>query len=199
MAADVGDFVRRTIAIDRRMDDRVIDEGHALLAELVPALRILLVRIVEVGVRAQRRKERGLVIRRASHPAIGDLRPFRDRVTARDHLFHGFRRLEEGVGHAAIAGIGRQQDLVLAIAVERIVEAGDHARGVAEGGMRRDVFDLLAVDVNGAAVSQRVEIFLSGLRATDFDVAGVLRRTCLCRVSLRLACHRVVSPPANVR
>ena len=94
------------------------------------------------------------------------------------------------------------RSLVLAlVAVERIVEAGDHARGVAEGGMRRDVFDPLAIDVDGAAVAQRVEIFLAGLRATDFDVAGVLgRRAKATRSSLppafalRLACHRVSLP-----
>ena len=32
MAADVGDLVRRPVAVDRRMDDGVVDEGHALLA-----------------------------------------------------------------------------------------------------------------------------------------------------------------------
>ena len=38
VAADVADLVRRPVAVDRRMDDGVVDEGHALLAELVPAL-----------------------------------------------------------------------------------------------------------------------------------------------------------------
>ena len=200
MAADVGDFVRRTVAIDRRMDDRVVDERHALLAELVPALGIVLVRFVEIGIRAERRQERGLVIRRPSHPSIGDPGPFGDRITPGDEVVHGLRRLEEGVRHAAIAGVGRQQKLVLAlVVVQRVVEAGDHARGVAEGRMRGDVFDPLTVDVDGAIVAQRVQIFLAGLRTGDFDVADVLRRDCRCRVTLRLACHRAISLGLVVR
>jgi hypothetical protein len=79
------------------------------------------------------------------------------------------------VRHAAIAGVGRHQELVLAlVVVQRVVEAGDHARGVAEGRMGGDVFDPLAVDVDGAVIAQRVQIFLAGLRTGDFDVADVL-------------------------
>ncbi len=63
MAADVGHFVRRPVAVDRRVDDGVIDEGNALLAVAVPALGVVLVGIVEVGVRPERREERGLVVR----------------------------------------------------------------------------------------------------------------------------------------
>ena len=77
VAADVADLVRRPVAVDRRMDDGVVDEGHALLAELVPAPRILLVGIVEVGVGAERRQERRLVVRRAAHPAVGEPAPIR--------------------------------------------------------------------------------------------------------------------------
>src|SRR5262245_57703372 len=55
--ADVRYFVRRTIAIDRWMNDRVIDEGHAFLTVAVPAARVLLVRRIEVGVRAKCREE----------------------------------------------------------------------------------------------------------------------------------------------
>ncbi len=63
MADDVADFVRGTIAIDGRMDDGVVDEGNALLAVPVPALGVLLIRIIEVGIGAERRQERGLVVR----------------------------------------------------------------------------------------------------------------------------------------
>ena len=81
------------------------------------------------------------------------------------------------MGHAAIAGVGRQQELVLALGVvERVVEAGDHPRGVAEGRMGGDVLDPLAVDVDVALVAQRIQVFRPGLRAADFDVSGVLRR-----------------------
>jgi len=57
MDTDVGDFVRRTIAIDRRMNDRVIDEGDTFLAVAIPAAGVLLVRRIEVGVRAERCEE----------------------------------------------------------------------------------------------------------------------------------------------
>ncbi len=53
---------RRDVAIHRRVDDGVVDEGHALLTEFVPALGIVLVRIVEIGVGAERGEERGLVV-----------------------------------------------------------------------------------------------------------------------------------------
>ena len=179
MAADVADFVRRPVAIDRRMDDGVVDERHALLAELVPALGVVLIGLVEIGIGAERGQERRLVVRRAAHPAVGDLGPFGDRVAAGDQIVHGLRRLEEGVRHAAIAGVGRQHQLVLVlVVVQRVVEARDHARGVAEGRMRGDVLDPLAIDVDVAVVAQRVEIFRAGLRACDVDVADVLRRVC---------------------
>ena len=86
VAAHVADFVRRPVAVDRRMDDGVIDERHALLAELVPALGILLPRIVEIGIGAERAEKRRLVVRRAAEPAIGDLGPFGDGIAARDRF-----------------------------------------------------------------------------------------------------------------
>ena len=165
MAADVADLVRRPVAVDRRMDDGVIDEGHALLAELVPALRIVLIGIVEIGIGAERRQERRLVVGRAADPAVGEARPFGDRVAAGEHLLERFRRLEVGVRHAAVAGLGRQQDLVLALGiVQRVVEPRDHARGVAEGRMLGHVLHALAVDVDLAAVAKRGEILRAGLR-----------------------------------
>ena len=145
--ADVADLVRRPVAVDRRMDDGVVDERHALLAELVPALRVVLVRRVELGVGAERRQERRLVVGRAADPAVGEPRPFGDRVAAGKQILERLRRLEEGVRLAAVAGVGRHQELVLALGVvQRVVEARDHPRGVAEGRMRRDVLDPLAVD-----------------------------------------------------
>ena len=120
------------------MDDGVIDEGHALLAELVPAPGVLLVRIVEVGIGAERRQERRLVVGRAAHPAVGQRAHSAMASRPATSSSQGLRRLEEGVRHAAVAGVGRQQELVLALlVVQRVVEARDHARGVAEGRMGR--------------------------------------------------------------
>ena len=175
VAADVAHLVRRPVAVDGRMDDGVVDERHALLAELVPALGVLLVRRVEVGVGAEGREERRLVIGRAAHPAIGELGPFGDGVPAGDELLHVLRRLEERVGVTLVAGVGRQQELVLALGVvQRVVEARDHPGGVAEGRVRGDVLDALAVDVDLAAVLQRFQVFLAGLRLGDGHLADGL-------------------------
>jgi hypothetical protein len=48
--------------------------------------------------------------------------------------------------------------------MQRIVEACDRARGIAEGGMRRDVLDPLAIDIDLAPVAQALEIFRAGER-----------------------------------
>ena len=120
------------------MDDGVVDEGHALLAVAVPAPGVVLVGIVEIGVGAERRQERRLVVGRAADPAIGDARPFGDRLAPGEQILERLRRLEEGVRLAAVAGVGRHHDaLASARVVQRVVEAGDHAGGVAEGRMRR--------------------------------------------------------------
>ncbi len=160
MHADVGDFVRRAVAIDRRMDDRVIDERHTLLAEAIPAPRVVLIGFVEVGVGAERGEERSLVVGRAADPAIGEARPFGDRVAPGDQVGHRLRRLEIGVGEAAVAGVGRQQQAALAFfVVQRVVEPGDHPRGVAKRRMGGDVLDALAVDIDFAPVAQLFKIF----------------------------------------
>ena len=87
-----------------------------------------------------------------------------------------FGALEIGMRHAAVAGIGRHQQLVLVLGVvQRIVEPRDHARGVAEGRMRGDVLDALAVDVDLAAVAQRLQKLLAVHRRRGSDVADGLR------------------------
>ena len=65
--------------------------------------------------------------------------------------------------------------------VQRVVEAGDHARGIAERRTRGDVLHALAVDVDGAIVAQRFQ----GIRA------GLLRQTLTLPVcSGGIACAR---------
>ena len=162
VAVDVAHLLRRQVAVDGGMDDGVVDERHALLGELVPALRVVLPGRVELGVGAERAEERGLVVGRAAEPAVADLGPLRDRVAAGDRLLHRLGALEVGVRHAAVAGVGRHQQFVLVLGVvQRIVEARDHACGVAEGRVRGDVLDALAVDVDFAPVAQRLEELLA--------------------------------------
>src|SRR5260370_41031937 len=100
MAADIADLVRRPVAIDRWLDDGMIDEGHALLAKFVPAPGVVLVRIVKVRVGADGREKRRLVIRRAAHPAISHARPFGADVAAGDGILHGLWRLADGARHS---------------------------------------------------------------------------------------------------
>src|SRR5262249_60934114 len=107
MAADIGDFIRRPIAIDRRVNDCVVDERYALLTEFVPTLGVVLIRLVELGIGAERGEESSLVIRRAPHPSVGNPRPLGDRLATGDEVLHALWRLEEGVRHATIAGVGR--------------------------------------------------------------------------------------------
>ena len=135
MRADVRHLVRRPVAVDRGMDDGVVDEGHALLAEAVPALGVVLIGIVEIGIGAERRQERRLVVGRAADPAIGDARPFGDGVAARragpPAIFGALKKACVMPPLPVSVGIS---DPVFALrVVQRVVEAGDHAGGVAEG------------------------------------------------------------------
>ena len=152
--ADVGDLVRRAVAVDRRMDDRVVDVGDALLAVAVPALRVLGVG-VERGIRTERAQERRLVVRRAPEPAVGEPLPRGDRVATGNGLRGVLRRSKVGVSFAA-ARVGRNEVLrALLGVVKRIVETGEHAGRVTERRMLARLLHALAVDVDLSAVVDR--------------------------------------------
>ena len=159
------DLFGRLGAVDRRVDDGVVHEQHVVLGAPVPVHRVAGELVVEGVVGAERIHQRRLVVRRAPHPAIGHPRPGGDGVALADQVLAGLRHAEELVGEAAIAGVGRagQRRLGGGI-VERIIEPGDGAGGVAERRMRRDIGDALAIDVDLAAVAQAFEIFLAGER-----------------------------------
>src|SRR6267378_4152581 len=166
------------VAIDRWMDDGMIDEGHALLAKFVPAPGVVLVRIVKVRVGAEGREKRRLVIRRTAHPAVGHARPFGNGVAAGDEILDGLWRLEEGVRHSRIARVCRRQQLVLSLVVmQRVEQARHHPGGVAEGRMGGDVLDALAVDEDLAAVAQGFDVLRAGLRFGNSHLADVFRPT----------------------
>src|SRR5207248_10457770 len=57
--------------------------------------------------------------------------------------------------------------------MERVVKPRDRTRGVAKGRMRGHVLDLLAINVNLAAVAQALEIFGPGKRPA-LSADGVL-------------------------
>src|SRR5262245_30684580 len=69
------------------------------------------------------------------------------------------------MGKAAPFGWAGKNPFALGVvAVQRVVEPGDHPRGVAEGRVLGDVFDPLAVDPDLAVVVQALYKFLAGVR-----------------------------------
>ena len=54
---------------------------------------------------------------------------------------------------------GASQDVVGSGVVQRIVQPGDHARGVAEGRVGGHVFDPFAVDPDLTPVTQALQVF----------------------------------------
>ncbi len=156
----VAHFRQFLVAIHRRIHDGVIDEGDFLLHLLVPAARVFLERRVEVGVRAQRGEERGFIIRTAAHPAVRDARPFGDGVARCHHFLDVVRGLEKVMRVAAAAGVGLGAENRLALVVQRVIQARQHAGGIAEGRVRGDVLHPLAVDPNLAPVAQALHELL---------------------------------------
>ena len=116
--------------------------------------------VIEVGVGAQRRQKRRLVIRAAAHPAVGDARPFGDGVARADHFLDVARGLEKLVRVAAAAGVGRGAQDVFALVVQGVVEPRQHPHRVAERRMRRHILDPFAVNPDLAAVPQALHEFL---------------------------------------
>ena len=167
MGVDVGRAARGArshVAVDRRLHDRVIDEWHPLLAEAVPAARILLIRLVKLRIGAERGEKRRLVVGRAAEPAISQPRPRGDRVTS-SYLFLGrTRRHEIAVGEAAPFGRAAQNILLLGVvAMQRVVKPRDHPRCIAKGRMLGDFLYALAVDPHLPAVVEAVEKLLTGI------------------------------------
>ena len=152
-------------AIHRRIDDGVVHEQHVLLGAFVPSLGVAGELAVKIEIGAERVHQRRLVVRRAPHPAVGHARPLRDGVALRNQILARARGAEEFVGIAAGAGIGRRgQDALGLLGVQRVVEPGDRARGVAERRVRGDVLDPLAIDIDFAAIAQTFEVFRAGER-----------------------------------
>ena len=159
------DLVGGARAVDRRIDDGVVHEQHVLLRAPVPGLGVVGELSVERVIGPERVHQRGLVVGRAPHPAVAHARPGRDGVALADHVVARMRHPEIFVGIAARAGVGRRGEHVLALGiVQRVVEPGDRAGGIAEGRMRGDVGHPLAVDVDLAPVAQAFEIFGAGER-----------------------------------
>ncbi len=110
--ADVRDLIWRLVPVHGRMNDRVVHERHALLAEGVPAFRVVLIWLVELRIAAQRAQERCLVVGSPAHPAVSDPLPFGNRIAPGNRFLQVLRRLEECVRHAVAVGVRGQQQLL---------------------------------------------------------------------------------------
>ena len=152
---DVFHLVRRLVAVDRRVDDGVVEVQAGFLNAGVPVAGVLLELAVEGRVGAQRAAERGFVVRRAAHPAVAQARPLGDGVALLAQVVGAFRHAEELVGIAAAAGVGAPAQRVLHVRlVQRVVHLCDGGCRIAKRRMGGDVFDAFAVDVNLTPVLQ---------------------------------------------
>src|SRR5262249_1807750 len=149
-----------------------------LLGAAIPGTGIGRKPAVKAVIGPERIHQGGLVIWRAPHPAVRHARPLGDRIPLRDEFLPRTGRTEELVRIATRAGIGRPSQNVLGLGgVQRVVEARDRARGVAERRRRGHVLDALAVDLNVTPITQACEIFRARER-TPFgcnDVLGLHR------------------------
>jgi len=163
---DVLNLLDRLVAVDGRIDQRVVEIEHRLLRSLVPGAGVVGELSVELGIGAERIEECGLVVGAAAHPAVGDAGPGRDRIALRDDILGGAGNLEKFVRVAAGAGIGRRGEHVLGLGiVQRVIEQGDRGNRIAERRVLRHIGDALAIDVDFAPVPQGLDELSPGERA----------------------------------
>ncbi len=152
--------------VDRRIHEGVVEKEAALLREAVPALGVLVVGLVELGVGAERAGQARFVVGGAPHPAVGDPRPGRDRLSRLNDLFGGARHFVEGMGEAAVARVGgRGEHLPPLGVVKRVIHPRDHPSRVAERGVVHHVFDPLAAEPDLAVVREAREVLSAGIGA----------------------------------
>ncbi len=153
------DLIHRLVAVNGRIDDGVVEVEAGFLDALVPGTGVLLEATVELGVGAQGAAEGGLVVRGATHPAVGQPRPFGNGIALLAQVTGGTSEAEELVGVTAVAGIGLPAQLVLGgRVVQGVVEFGHGRRGVTKGGVCGHVLDAIAVDVDLAVVPEAGEV-----------------------------------------
>jgi hypothetical protein len=104
----------------------MVDIRHPLLTVAIPLPCIFLIRLIEIGVGAEGREERRLIVGRASEPPIGQPRPGGDGIAPGDELLGRPRGLEIAMGKPAPFGrAGQNAFFLFLILMQRIVEASD--------------------------------------------------------------------------
>src|SRR5262249_19592155 len=155
MDKHISHFVRRPVSVDRWMNDGVVPVQNLFLRFAIPAPRVVLKRVIEVGVRPERSKEGGFVIWAASHPTIGDPCPGSDRIAISHKIFSRPSRSKKPHRVAAITGIGRARQRVASLRiVQRIVKTRCHSHGVAEAGVGGYILDSLPVEVDLSSIAE---------------------------------------------
>ena len=86
------------------------------------------------------------------------------RAPTRSSALVGARKYLMGVASGTSVR-GTRQDGVVSRVVQRVVQAGEHARRVAEGRVGGEIFDTFAVDPDLARTAQAFQVLCAGERA----------------------------------
>src|SRR5207248_1014907 len=117
----------------------------------------------------------GDMVRRAAEKSAAEFGPFAHRSAPLDQLLIIARHQPVTVDPCvtvAAGALGREgQALQIFRSRLKIVQRGRGPHRVAQGGVRRDVGDALAIDINGPPVAQRAEMVLASLADVHRDAS----------------------------
>src|SRR4030095_10098837 len=174
----VSDLVCWTSTIHGRMQNRVVQEHHALLGLAIPAFGVILIGRIEVGVGIEGGEERGFVVGSSTHVTESESLPRGDGVTATDQVFTAARRAVERVSETAVAGIGLGgEHSALRGIMQGVVEARNRSGTVTEGRVFGHVLHALAVDPHLAVVTDTLKILDPGKGQSPFRCL-LVNRSC---------------------
>ena len=159
-------FAPGLAALGLRIDDDVGQEQIALagiieiIGERLGALGAVLAKDIEAH--ALPDQSRGQMVRRTAEKAAGQRRPGLQRFAPLHHLVVAARHLPGAVDAPVRAVRLEGHEFEIVRMRLEVVERGGGAHRVAERGMRGDVADRLAVEKDGAAVLERLDVLGSG-------------------------------------
>src|SRR5580692_5853656 len=104
MDVDIAHFIGCLVSIDRWMNDGMVKKIGSLLRFVIPSFSVLMERLVEVVICAQRRQKGSFVIGRSAHPAVRSSSPLSNGIPTRKLFFCVSRRAIESVGKSSIVG-----------------------------------------------------------------------------------------------
>src|SRR5437660_6342295 len=158
MDIDVANLVYRLVPIDRRIDKHVIEEEDLLGVLLIPALSVLRVGRIEIGISSQRGHEGGFVVRGTTHKTIREACPDRDRVSGRGQFLSRIAGREKSV-RANTMPVRNEEGLLERGIVQGVVQASNGTRTIAKRGVRCYIGDALSIDVDCTTIAQALQVF----------------------------------------